>query len=154
MPSSKDFESAFRIVEEHSGLIPLQETFCDFMGIARLPTEPYRQCFDRMVAFLRKHLMSSTCKVVDVDGTTVSERGDVLTVSLFNLLALEWIMKIHPDMLTIIRTEFSKELRDNVSLSSLLLRISLSIDSKRRVAKVRKYLVQVVPIWEIDLGPK
>ena len=126
--SSKDFESAFKIVEEHYGLIPSQETFCDFMSIARLPNEPYRQFFDRMVAFLRKHLMSSSCKV-EVDGTAVSEGGDGLTVTLLNLLTLEWIVKIHPDLLTIIRTEFSKELRDNVPLSSLVPRISLSIDA-------------------------
>ena len=72
--------------------------------------------------------MSSSCKV-EVDGIAVSEGGDGLTVTLLNLLTLEWIVKIHPDLLTIIRTEFSKELRDNVPLSSLVPRISLSIDA-------------------------
>ena len=54
---SKSFESAIYIIEDHYGLIPSQETFCDLASMNRLPDEPYRQFYDRLVAFASKHLM-------------------------------------------------------------------------------------------------
>ena len=43
---SRSFESAFTIVEEHFGLSPSQETFCDISSMFHLPSEPYRQYYD------------------------------------------------------------------------------------------------------------
>ena len=53
---STSFDSAIRIIEDHYGLTPSQETFCDLVSMSRLPDEPYRQYFDRLVAFVSKHL--------------------------------------------------------------------------------------------------
>ena len=39
------------IIEENFGLIPSQETLCDFPSLSREPNEPYRQFYDRMVSF-------------------------------------------------------------------------------------------------------
>ena len=127
---SESFESAFLIIEDHYGLIPSQETFCDLTQMSRLPDEPYRQFFDRLVAFTGRHLMTHDGKQeYSVEGIKVPPAGDSLSVSMLNMLALRWLDKIHPELLSIIRTEYSKELRDNMPLSSLVPRISLSIDA-------------------------
>ena len=73
--------------------------------------------------------MATNTGNVNVDGITVLTTGDKLTVSHLNLLALQWICNIHPDLLSIVRTEYSKELRDNQPLSSLIPRISQNIDN-------------------------
>ena len=52
-----------------------------------------------------------------------------LDVIMLNMITLRWLDKIHPDLLSIIRTEYSKELRDNSPISGLVPRISLSIDA-------------------------
>ena len=129
LKKSRSFESAFTIIEEHYGLIPSQETFCDFSEMMRLPSEPYRQFYDRMVAFVSKHMMRGGTNATEVDGVQVPENGDDISVSMLNLNTLQWISKIHPDMLTIVRTEYAKELRDNVAIASLVPRLSLSVDA-------------------------
>ena len=127
---SVSFESAFLIIEDHYGLIPSQETFCDLTQMSRLPDEPYRQFFDKLVAFTGRHLMVHNSKEEHiVDGIKVPPAGDSLSVSMLNMLTLRWLDRIHPELLSIIRTEYSKELRDNTPISSLVPRISLSIDA-------------------------
>ena len=130
LKKSRSFDSAFTIVEEHYGLTPSQETFCDFASMLRLPNEPYRQFYDRMVAFISKHLMKRNGRQnVEVDGIFVPDNGDDLSVSMLNLVAIQWINKIHPELLTIVRTEYAKDLRDDTPIASLVPRISLSIDA-------------------------
>ena len=124
---STSFESAFLIIEENFGLVPSQESLCDFLDLSRSPNEPFRQFYDRMVSFMTKHLMKEG--VTEVDGVTVPTGGDSLSVSLLNMIALLWIKKIHPDLLKIVRTEYAKELRDNTAIAALVPRISLSIDA-------------------------
>ena len=127
---STSFNSALGIIEDHYGLTPSQETFCDLVGMSRLPGEPYRQFYDRMIAFVSKHLAKRAPDVkTTVDGVQIPILGDELSVSILNLVALRWLEKIHPDLLGIIRTEYSKELRENQPISSLVPRISLSVDA-------------------------
>ena len=89
---SVSFESAFNIIEDHYGLIPSQETLCDLVQLSRLPGEPYRQFFDRLVAFMNRHLMPhNTKEEYTVDGVKGPPTGDTLSVSMLNLLALRWL---------------------------------------------------------------
>ena len=75
---SVSFESAFNIIEDHYGLIPSQETLCDLVQLSRLPGEPYRQFFDRLVAFMSRHLMPhNTKEEYSVDGIKVPATGDL-----------------------------------------------------------------------------
>ena len=112
--------------------------------MTRLPGEPYRQFYDRIVAFMSRHLMPKNAKQEhSVDGIQVPDNGDTLTVSMLNMLALRWLEKIHPDLLGIVRTEYSKELRDNTPLPTLVPRIALSIDAL--LAKYDK-LPSVAPV--------
>ena len=64
-----------------------------------------------------------------VNGVIVPPEGDKISVSLMNMVTLFWIQKIHPEFLSIVRTEYSKELRDNVPIASLVPRIALSADA-------------------------
>ena len=57
--------------------------------MVRLPNEPYRQFYDRMVAFMSKHLMKRNERHnVEVDGVLVPVAGDELSVSMLNLITL------------------------------------------------------------------
>ena len=127
---STSFDTAFKIIEESFGLLPTQETFCDFLTLTRLPNEPYRQFYERMQSFVVQHLMPYKTKDVNlVNGVIVPPEGDKISVSLMNMVTLLWIQKIHPEFLSIVRTEYSKELRDNVPIASLVPRIALSADA-------------------------
>ena len=123
---SKSFLNAFAIIEEHYGLLPSQETFLDLEALNKQTGESYRQYYERLAAHVRQHLMATAGAAVD--GATVPAGGDRLTVSHMNMIALMWIRKIHPELLNIIRTEYSLELRANTSLASLVPRIAVSVD--------------------------
>ena len=77
---STSFESAFFIIEENFGLVPSQESLCDFPDLVREPNEPYRQFFDRMVSFISKHLMPASTASVKVESVQVPNTGDTLSV--------------------------------------------------------------------------
>ena len=130
LTKSTSFDSAFRMIEESYNLVPSQESYFDFITIKKMSSESYRQMYDRMVAFSIQHLMpaSTNHQQVDVDGVVVPARGDSLSVSHLNMIALLWLSKIHPDLVSIIRTEYARELRENQPLSGLVPRISQNID--------------------------
>ena len=46
-----------------------------------------------------------------------------------NMVALQWLRKTNPDLLTIVKTEYSTELRSNTQLADLVPRIAPNIDS-------------------------
>ena len=149
LKKSTSFDTAFRMIEEHYGVLPTQESFCDFTDITRAPNEPYRQFYDRMLSFVSMHLMPYKAGANNtVDGTAVPATGDKMSVSLMNLVAVMWLNKIHESLLSIVRTEYSKELRDNVAMSELVPRISMSIDALltkyEKVPPVNKLSVQDV----------
>ena len=64
-----------------------------------------------------------------VEGVSCPEGGDKITVSHANFITLIWLKKIHPELVSIVKTEYSMELRDNKPLSSLVSRISVNIDN-------------------------
>ena len=128
LTQSTSLLDAFKIIEESFNLLPTQESHIDFKAIKKMSSETYRQMFDRMVAFSTQHLQPAGNPAVTVEGVTVPEGGDKLTVSHLNLLALLWIDKLHPDLLSIVRTEYSKDLRNNTPLSSLVPQISQNVD--------------------------
>ena len=52
-----------------------------------------------------------------------------MTISLMNHVALQWLRKIDPKLVNIIRTEYSTELRRGDQLSALVPRIAPNINS-------------------------
>ena len=89
--------------------------------------ESYRQFYERIIAHARTHLQQT--QGVTVDEATVPQGGDRITVSHANVLALIWLRKIHPELINIVRTEYSMELRDNKPLSGLVPRIAVNVDN-------------------------
>ena len=124
--TTTSFENAFEVIEEHFGLQATQESLMDLESLSKESGESYRQFYERLMAHVRQHLLKT---VVTVDGATVPAGGDKLTVSHMNLVALMWLRKIHPELITIVRTEYSLELRNNTSIAALVPRISVNIDS-------------------------
>ena len=54
---------------------------------------------------------------------------DTLSISMINLVAVQWLRKINPSLVDIIKVEYSTDLRDNVQLAHLVPRIAPNIDS-------------------------
>ena len=125
--TTTSFINAYEVIQEHYGLLPSQESFLDLWSFQKQPGESYRQFYERLVAHIRQHLQNNAG--VTVDGMVVPNGGDKLTISHNNLVALVWLQKIHPELLNIVRTEYSLELRENKPLCGLVPRISVNIDN-------------------------
>ena len=125
--TSTSFANAFEMIQEHFGLLPTQESFLDIEAYTKNNNESYRQFYERLMAHVRQHLNSADN--IMVEGVTVPVGGDKLTVSHSNLVALMWLRKIHPELISIVRTEYSLELRDNKPLASLVPRIAVNVDN-------------------------
>ena len=65
-------------------------------------------------------------KVEEVD---TGNQAETMSVSIMNMIALEWLRKTDPALIKIIKTEYSTDLRKNVQLASLVPRIAPNIDS-------------------------
>ena len=52
-----------------------------------------------------------------------------MTISLMNFVAMDWLSKINPQLIDIVKTEYSRELRDNTQLVALVPRIASNIDA-------------------------
>ena len=125
--NTTSFADAFKVIQEHYGLLPSQESFLDLMSFNKMIGESYRQYYERLMAHVRQHLHVE--QGVSADGAIVPDGGDKITVSHANLVTLVWLYKIHPELINIVRTEYSLELRDNKPLASLVPRVAVNIDN-------------------------
>jgi len=124
--TATSLQNAFDIIAEHYNVNPTQETFLDFESLTMETGESYRQFYERLCGHARQHFAGAGSVV---DNVTVGGDGDSMTVSHLNLIALWWLRKIHPELISIVRIEYAVELRNNKPLASLVPRISANVDS-------------------------
>ena len=126
LSSITTLQEGFKVVCDHYGVSPSQESFLDLVNMHKNPSESYRQYHERILAFARQHLTQAN---VVVDGVNSGPNGENLTISHMNLLTLMWLKNINPALINIVKTEYSLELRQNTQLSELVPRISVNIDN-------------------------
>ena len=123
---TKKLQDVWDSIYEHFGLNITGETLLDFANMQISTGETYRQFYDRLLAHTRLHLAKPN---VVVDGISSGTQGEVMSISLMNLVALQWLQKIDAQLVDIVKLEYSKELRDSQQLASLVPRIANNIDA-------------------------
>ena len=122
---TKSLQQCWNIIYEHYNVQVTQETFVDFESLKKEPAENYRQFYEKLLQHSRLHLAGVGAKSEHLTNTS----EDSMTISLMNHVALQWLRKIDPKLVNIIRTEYSTELRRGDQLSALVPRIAPNIDS-------------------------
>ena len=112
-------------IYEHYNVLVSPITFLDFEALKKEPVENYRQFYERLLQHVRLHLAPTGAKVENVTNTS----NDVLTISLMNLVTIQWLRKCSPSLLDIVKTEYSTELRNGEQIAALVPRIAQNIDS-------------------------
>ena len=102
-----------------------QETLLDFESFKKEPAENDRQFYERLLQHARLHLAPAGAKAENITNV----KADTLTISLMNLVALQWLRKRDPQLIAIVRTEYATELRSGEQLSALVPRIAPNIES-------------------------
>ena len=122
---SSSWTNVWQIVRDHYNVQISSETMLDFEAINKTPDETYRQYFERLLQHTKQHLAPADSKAEGLK----NETKDTMTISLMNLVALQWLRKVNPLLIDIVKTEYSIELRQNVQLASLVPRIAPNIES-------------------------
>ena len=123
---STRLQDVWDTIYDHYGINITSESLLDYVTVTISDGETYRQFFDRLLSHARLHLPKAN---VTVEGINTGATGEQMTVGLMNFVALDWLRKINPQLVNIIKTEYSRELRENVQLSELVPRISTNIDA-------------------------
>ena len=123
--NTKNWKDVWNIIHDHYGVQVTSESLLDFESMHKQTGETHRQFYERLLQHVKQHLAPAGVKVEQL--TTTS--ADKMSVSMMNMVALQWLRKIDQSLIKIVRTEYSKELRNNIQLADLVPRISLNIDS-------------------------
>ena len=118
-------QDCWDIIYEHYNAQVTPETLLDFEKMNKQLSENYRQFYDRLLQHIRLHLANNGAKVENMTNTGT----DTVTISLMNLVALQWLRKCHPDLIDFVRKEYSIELKNGTQLAALVPKIAPSIDS-------------------------
>ena len=117
---TKGWKDVWNVIYDHYGVQVSSESLLDFESMHKQPGETHRQFYERLLQHVAQHLAPADVKVEQVRNTV----ADTLSISLMNMTALQWLRKTHHDLIEIVRTEYSVELRDNVQLAQLVPRIN------------------------------
>ena len=101
------------------------ESLLDFESLHKLSEETHCQFFERLLQHAKQHLAPAKAKV---ENFTI-KNDDTMTISLMNMVALQWLRKTNPALINIVKTEYSTDLRANVQLADLVPRIAPNVDS-------------------------
>ena len=126
--NTKNWNDVYEIIYEHYNVKVTSESLLDFESISKLSDETHRQFFERLLQHAKQHLAPKDVKVESI----VNSVQDTMTISLMNMVALQWLRKCHPKLIDIVRIEYSTELRQNTQLAALVPRIAPNIDSLLR----------------------
>ena len=118
--------NVWEAIYDHYGINVSSESLLNYVAINLIDGETYRQFYDRLLSHARLHLPPAN---LVVDGINTGPTGEAMTVGMMNFIAMDWLRKINPHLISIIQTEYSRELRENVQLSSLVPRIANNIDA-------------------------
>ena len=121
---TKSLKACRRIIEEHYNVQVTPETLLDFESIRKSPDENYRQFYEKLLQHCKLHLAPKDAEVDNLKNDT----NDKMSISIMNFVALQWLRKIDIQLIKIVKTEYSTELRSGQQLAALVPRIAPNID--------------------------
>ena len=98
--NTKNLQDCWKIIEEHYNVQVTAETLLDFESIKKKSDENYRQFYERLLQHSRLHLAPINAKVDNLVNTT----DDKMSISIMNLIALQWLRKIDLELIKIVKT--------------------------------------------------
>lgn len=100
-----------------------QDSLLDVSKMRKSSTETPHQFFEKLSSHYTKHL---TKPGVKVESFNSGDKGDQMNLSMMNFIAVQWLEKINPSLIGVIRVEFADDLR-NKSLYEMMPRIATVI---------------------------
>ena len=136
---SRNLKSVYDIIAKSYGIKVTGASWLQLLKIKRRSQESHLQLFERLMDFAEKHLVKDVNK--EVDGVQVPAGGDKMSVSIMNMITLQWLKIIHVDAADVIEQHYAAELAKGTQICELVEQISQSVDGlisvKRVAASIR-----------------
>ena len=120
------FADIIKIIREFYDAEIGVESGLDFMKIERKSQEPHRMFYERMSAHVREHLVGPNKAV---GSTSSGEKGDIMTLSMQDLVVKIFLHKVHPKLTEIVKKEYGPVLKSGKLLCEIIPDICRNIDN-------------------------
>ena len=117
-------QGVFDVIWEHYDVNPNPSTFLDFAELALSKDERYIDLYYRMIYHAEMHLLK---RGATVEGNVLAA-DETLSHSHKNLIALNWTQKLSSNLLSIVKLEKHKELKEGIQLFALVNDIAKNVD--------------------------
>ena len=123
---TKNLKEVWSVIDDFFGVTLSSETYLELTKLSKKQNETYRQFYLRLEGFVSKHLTKGGVKIEEMQSPA---RGDIMTISIKNLVVIIWMTKIHPKLVDCVKIDFSQELRGGKELVELMGRIADNVDN-------------------------
>ena len=96
--NTKNWVDVWNIIYDHYGVQVTQETFLDFEDCNKIAGETHRQFFERLLQHATQHLAPAGVKIENI---STGDNAEQMSISLMNMVALQWLRKIDPTLIHI-----------------------------------------------------
>ena len=121
---TKCIDDVFRLIWRHYDVDPTPSSFLDFDSMILDKDERYIDLYYRLLYHAEQHQVKSGD---NVEGNIIVQT-ETMTHSHKNLIALNWLKKVNPHLINIVKLEKSKELKNGQQLHTLVHDIAKNID--------------------------
>lgn len=126
--SSKCIQDVWNSIWDHYGVKPTSSSFLDYDNLKMEKDERYIDLYDKLIYHSMNHLCQAGTDGGPLAGGVLTT-SDTLTLSHRNLIALDWLRRINPSLIKLVKLEYSKDLKSGIPLASLVRDIAENIDS-------------------------
>ena len=121
---TESMESVFDVIWKHYDVDPSPSTFLDFAELKLTNDERYIDLFYRMQYHAEQHLVK---RGTTVEGNVLNA-DETLSHSHRNLISLNWLQSLEPNLLSIVKLEKHQDLKSGTQLHSMVQDIAKNVD--------------------------
>ena len=96
------WKEVWDLIYQHYECKVSRDTFLDFESLRKESDENHIQYYERLLQHATLHLAPAGAEV----RTFKNKKEDTLTISMMNMIALNWLRKIDPNLINIVRAEY------------------------------------------------
>ena len=122
--STRCIKDVWTTIAEIYGAEISSESLLDFSHLKKEHNETPRQFFEKLHCYISRHLTKADVKVEGFASGT----GDVMTISMLNMVVITWLEKMDKRLVDMVKLEYATELRKGETLFALMPRIAKSVD--------------------------
>ena len=146
---TKCWEDIWNVIYTHYDCKISGNTLLYFESLNKTSDENHQQFYERLLQHARLHMAPAQADVCKLKIT----KPDEMSITIMNMVALQWLRKTDQNLINIVKTEYSTELKSGTQLANLVSSIAPNIDnllSRYSNNSVQRVEVEQNDEWDPD----